>query len=488
MNQKKLAAFIAGDLNKGFILGLPGSGKSYSLFTEILPAYRKANPDAVIALLSFTNKAKDVLIDYAQQFGYRISEKFSITTIHKFTGLAPTLDTAALQTKHLQKTAKVSEVTEADLIVVDEVGVVDKTLAAALDDAFLEGKYEQVLYLGDYEQLKPVQGDSAIKPEKGDWVERLTVVKRSDCPDIAEAITTLSAKIAAEDYARRFKLKPSDNIKPGRPSDAVVSVAWRNATVQQLNQELQGYSTPRAGDVVYCDTRKEEYTVTDVIAVRDFEEYEWLKIRPNKNGEPDFIHDGNDQYRTLARMHSQLVPRMDGYVCGLAVEDSDGTPFNIITLFGTGDYRSTQRKLMEEAVEWNERCMEDLNLTLHPQDRKKDSPRVIDAKGTIYGGSKGEGGGLSTYLRKHYAYGTPGYRNRPECVAERAAFWSAYMAMKELVFHTDFNHARTLHAMQGSSVDSVYVDVQDLAAADADTYHRLLYVAISRAREVVYYG
>lgn len=489
MNKTKLAAFCARKLDRGFILGMPGTGKSYSLFNEILPAWRKANPDGVIALLAFTNKAKNVLIEYAKEFGYTLNDQFAITTIHKFTGLVPTLDATALNTKHLQQTKKAGEVSEADLIVIDEVGTVDDTLAAALDDALLEGKYEQVLFLGDYEQLKPVNGEPAIQPAKGDWIERLTVIRRSDKPDMATAIEALSRKIAAADYAKRFRLTPSENIRYGKPTDAAVSVAWRNKTVQTLNAELQGYVTPRIGDAIYCDTRKEEYSVLDVIPVQDFEEHAWLKIRANaKTGEPDYLHAGNDQYRTLHRLYTQLVPRMDGYVCGLNVRNEDGDEFNIITLFGTGDYRSTIKQLMEDAVHYNKEVMADLELTIHPDDKKKNAPRIIDSTGKIWGGGRGEGGGLATYLKKHYSYGTPGYHERPDSVIERAAFWSAYMAMKELIFHTDFNHARTLHAMQGSSVDTVYVDVQDLAAADPDTYHRLLYVAISRARHGVFFS
>ena len=138
--------FIEGKRRRAFVLGKPGTGKSYKLFNELIPAILKAQPGKEIAILAFTNKAVGVIADYAAQFGFADHPLIHITTIHKFAGLRPALNESATRTKDLHLTQSSGECTEAHLVVVDEVGIVGPELGDALDTAFYENRFEQMLF------------------------------------------------------------------------------------------------------------------------------------------------------------------------------------------------------------------------------------------------------------------------------------------------------------------------------------------------------
>ena len=73
---------------------------------------------------------------------------------------------------------------------------------------------------------------------------------------------------------------------------------------------------------------------------------------------------------------------------------------------------------------------------------------------------------------------------------KRTKNWSTYFYLKEQIPDLRPKDSCTIHKSQGSSVDTVYIDLDDLSSCTVtDTAMRLLYVAVSRARnKVVFYG
>lgn len=66
--------------------------------------------------------------------------------------------------------------------------------------------------------------------------------------------------------------------------------------------------------------------------------------------------------------------------------------------------------------------------------------------------------------------------------------WRVYYAMKNFFPDMRPRDAKTIHKAQGSSVEDVFIDLNDLSHCyDKNVTRRLLYVAISRARKNVYF-
>lgn len=84
------------------------------------------------------------------------------------------------------------------------------------------------------------------------------------------------------------------------------------------------------------------------------------------------------------------------------------------------------------------------------------------------------------------------YAHLQRCIkhAAKEKNWQAYFFMKECIADFRMPHACTVYKSQGSTYQSVYIDLADIGKCNnADQVARMLYVAISRAKEKVYlYG
>lgn len=87
-------------------------------------------------------------------------------------------------------------------------------------------------------------------------------------------------------------------------------------------------------------------------------------------------------------------------------------------------------------------------------------------------------------------YLTPfSYANRLKALADEAKSknnWKAYFEFKNSVLDIRDIYASTVHSSQGSTYRNVYIDINDLLKCGTDL-QRLLYVAVSRAKENVYF-
>lgn len=494
--------FIAGECRRAFVLGKPGTGKSYKLFNEIIPAFLKAQPGKEVAILAFTNKAVDVVVDYAAQFGYHDHPLIHITTIHKFAGLRPALNESATRTKDLHLTQSSGECNEAHLVVIDEVGTVGADLGEAMDTAYYdESRFEQMLFMGDYQQLKPIEGDAYYQPEKGDPVVYLDEIRRTDCADVCAVITELHDLIR-DGSARRYKLQPSENIIKGMPKgatrDALTVIAWRNRAVQDHNANLMGRKLPDAGDELYCDTLKEVVHCSEVLDLMDMPYTDLQRITPvqadrygNKLAKTDparyKMNDETDRFATRQRFLNQIKPRIDaegtasGKIKLLELTTDSDEVFNCVAVFGIADHRETMAALLETALCANRDLLAEYGLTelKETTSRRRKVKPVIDRNGKQLVN-------LKAFIDNETDCTPRDHWNA--AIKEYKAAWGTYATAKEILFCADFNRARTCHSLQGSSVPVVYIDTADFnGCRDQDAVNRLLYVGVSRSRGKVYF-
>lgn len=485
LNKDKLAAFVEGRIKKGFVLGKPGTGKTYLLCNEIIPALRADNPGCKIIVLAFTNKACKVIRDYFASFDIR---GVDVTTIHRYLGLVPTVNDFAMRDGEVQSNSRFGSAKECDVLVIDEVGMVDDELEGLLEEAWFDDKFEKALYLGDYAQLKPINGEPAIIPQPGDWVTELDEIRRSSCPDLQDLICRLSDRIHGLTSGPRITLKVSDNIVSGYPADAARVVAFRNRQVQMHNAQLQKRSLPVAGDRIYCDTVKDELTVLEVIDPQHMHLHPITPVRPyttKKDGmslQVFTLDDETDIWNNRATMHTMMRDELEGDMLVLKVQADpteqtpEPVPFNIVTVFGTGSFRETQRNMTEAGLRANKAVMRTFGLKA--KDGSNDpGGKVVAPDGMRYKD-------LRAFCDAMKFAGGLEWEEK-DVLRERGQAWIGFFTFKNHMYHADFVHARTVHAMQGSSEDTVFVDYSDISRADDDTYHRLLYVAVSRARNKV---
>ena len=127
------------------LLGYAGTGKSFSV-VRLLKNFAEERP---VLLTAPTNKAAAVLRAMADELG----GKSKATTIHKVLGLRPEVDTD--RGRCVLRSVKAPDVPDGALIVIDECSMVDSTLLRFI----LKGAQDanaQILFVGDPAQLPPV--------------------------------------------------------------------------------------------------------------------------------------------------------------------------------------------------------------------------------------------------------------------------------------------------------------------------------------------
>lgn len=84
-----------------------------------------------------------------------------------------------------------------------------------------------------------------------------------------------------------------------------------------------------------------------------------------------------------------------------------------------------------------------------------------------------------------YKYDTESKRIFAECKKKKN--FTAYSNFCEVYLKLKFSYASTVHSAQGSTYNRVFIDLTDICScSDLDTLIRLIYVAISRAKDEVY--
>ena len=69
---------------------------------------------------------------------------------------------------------------------------------------------------------------------------------------------------------------------------------------------------------------------------------------------------------------------------------------------------------------------------------------------------------------------------------ERSKKWKKFFDLKEVFVDVKYIYASTIHKLQGSTYETVYIDLREIEKmSDKDMMYRLLYVAITRASKDV---
>lgn len=414
-----------------FVTGPAGTGKTTSL--KILTDYCLENNIPAIAC-AYTHRACAVL-------GTKLSKKTVIRTLHSFLTKRPTINDAAKTIAHVESNVQAGIPDICKVLFIDEfsmVGERDYVDIAALqydDDGELLTK---VVYIGDPNQLPPVRDSKAVFPNGDYWVKLTKIYRQADDSPLLDTLLALNDYINGKDAEalkeHRCFLRNQDIAKLYKECTTTkVLLAYTNERVQDLNADVQGYTDPKVGDALFSPTTRHAYTLVDVQKTADA----IIDLRGN-------MLEMNSKYKTLETLHELEDVKF------YTVADEHGNEMPRAAIFGHSNYLKYQTSLAKKAVFINDKISKEMG-----QDSK-------------------------AWARDN--------RDHP-LARQRAKAWRHFLTFKENVMCLDFAHAMTVHKSQGSTYDNVFLDMEDMsrcATHDYNLYLKLLYVAISRARDKVY--
>lgn len=414
-----------------FLTGVAGTGKTTSL--KQLVDYCTDNDISNITC-AYTHRACLVL-------GAKLRKDALICTLHSFLKKRPTINDAAKVIAHVESNAQLGVPDRVKVLFIDEfsmVGEKDYVDIAALQYDEEGELLTKVVYIGDPNQLPPVKDVKAIVPCGPHWVKLTQIYRQAGDSPLIDTLLKLNDYINGED-AEALKehscfVRNQDIIKLYKEcKTSKVLLAYTNEQVQNLNALVQGYEKPKLRDTLFSSTTREAYDLEAIDKTAD----SIVTIRGQ-------ILELDSKYKTLETLHD--IEGVQFYT----LEDNNGNLMQRAVVFGHKNFLKVQEELARQAVLINNVILKQFGM---------------EAK---------------AWAKDNWSH---------ELAKKRAKAWSRYLAFKDNVLCIDFAHAMTVHKSQGSTYDNVFLDMEDMskcAKNDYQLYLKLLYVAISRARDKVY--
>lgn len=439
-----------GNVLDAFITGAAGTGKTTKL-KEVCEWLLTTNYN--FQVVAYTHKAKQVLKS-------KLPEDTPISTLHSFLKKRPGINENAKHIKAIMTSNQHGKPEPLDLLIIDEYSFVgekdDQSLCELQDEEnlkyyscshancnrpdtvyeelptscercgnpLIENKNKQlkILYVGDTNQLPPIGAPSNLVA-KGPYWDKLTKVHRTD-NDILIALSNLVDFI--EGTKKPFYLEETTHFK--RKQD-IKSLYIDN---MDSNKILLAYTNRRVQQLNF------EIQGSDTPLLNDYLYISSLRcivkfINNTSNftsvytpvGEitPITKYNPLKYLKTLKNIEFYNIEIIASYNDDLRV----GRKITIATIFGTYNNKLIRDKLGKALVLANKKSV--------------DSKKI--------------------------------YRE--------------YKTINDYVCVSDFNHCMTIHKSQGSEYNHVYLDSEDLKSCiDIVTRLKLLYVGVSRAKEIVY--
>jgi len=420
-----------------YVTGRAGTGKTTGL-AQLIEYCTDDEIDYTVC--AFTHKACNILRS-------ALPMNANVRTLHSFLKKRPTINTDASSHRHVEVSRKHGDTEKTAILFIDEYSMVgERDLMDIRDAQDSEAEVKlKVVWLGDPYQLPPVGDAQAVQPY-GKYQVSLTKVYRqaADNP-LMETLGQLVSFIEGgkpepliESAAFTRKQDIAGWYKHDRKLDNFdgIMLAYTNKRVQSLNALAQGREVPKEDDKVFCVSNRQFYTLDAMVP--SYLVYEIAK--PYGNDSLAL----NSKYKTLEHLlRMQCCEYMN-----LIDEDDNIDTFAVI--FGHHNYKVTKEVLIKAAA---------------------DSNRAIEMK---HRGVK--------------AAAWAKVNSDNPLAKTRAKAWRDFLTFNDCVVCVDFTHAMTIHKSQGSTYSTVYLDTEDLAIAaeiDYTQYLKLMYVAISRARNYV---
>ena len=352
-----------------------------------------------------------------------------IKTIHSLLGWIPAINENAEKIEHIDIVAKTDrKIEEYNTFIIDEGGMMSEEmfmeLVAKIEDArnFDTDGIKIYVYLDPY-QLLPVKGRQIQLDEE--FTTKLTTQHRAESPDVV-ALFTKFVEFLEGTNTKDLKIEFSDNVKKVSTTEAVQLFDITKDRLLAYTNEVVGWYNKEIS--VY-------------------------------NGIQSFVG-----------QHVQLGSNPDLVYVEDMIDKSDVVLSDVITWYLDNNMLLQNSKISAKYMELEFSTLLKLD-------------GVEFAKVAINGTTKI----VPVVLGIYNAYSLT-KQIKAAAIKDKKNYKFIYALNK--AYTMDYKFASTVHKAQGSEFDAVFVDVNDIKKSILpnyyDTYARLMYVALSRAKKRVY--
>lgn len=352
-----------------------------------------------------------------------------IKTIHSLLGWIPAINENAEKIEHIDIVAKTDrKIEEYNTFIIDEGGMMSEEmfmeLVAKIEDArnFDTDGIKIYVYLDPY-QLLPVKGRQIQLDEE--FTTKLTTQHRAESPDVV-ALFTKFVEFLEGTNTKDLKIEFSDNVKKVSTTEAVQLFDITKDRLLAYTNEVVGWYNKEIS--VY-------------------------------NGIQSFVG-----------QHVQLGSNPDLVYVEDMIDKSSVVLSDVITWYLDSELLLQNSKISPKYMELEFSTLLKLD-------------GVEFAKVSINGTTKI----VPVVLGIYNAYSLT-KQIKAAAIKDKKNYKFIYALNK--AYTMDYKFASTVHKAQGSEFDVVFVDVNDIKKSILpnyyDTYARLMYVALSRAKKTVY--
>ena len=352
-----------------------------------------------------------------------------IKTIHSLLGWIPAINENAEKIEHIDIVAKTDrKIEEYNTFIIDEGGMMSEEmfmeLVAKIEDArnFDTESIKIYVYLDPY-QLLPVKGRQIQLDEE--FTTKLTTQHRAESPDVV-ALFTKFVEFLEGTNTKDLKIEFSDNVKKVSTTEAVQLFDITKDRLLAYTNEVVGWYNKEIS--IY-------------------------------NGIQSFVG-----------QHVQLGSNPDLVYVEDMIDKSDVVLSDVVTWYLDNNMLLQNSKISAKYMELEFSTLLKLD-------------GVEFAKVAINGTTKI----VPVVLGIYNAYSLT-KQIKAAAIKDKKNYKFIYALNK--AYTMDYKFASTVHKAQGSEFDAVFVDVNDIKKSILpnyyDTYARLMYVALSRAKKKVY--
>lgn len=410
------------------LTGPAGTGKSFLTAKIIYEVYKLKKENSIydnrnIYITAPTHKAKRVTDDMLNNYNLDLKSQ----TIHSYLNMIKIYDLKKGTEKFIYDSSKISQ---ASLLIIDESSMISKDIYNFIVKLIEKNYVNTVLFIGDFYQLLPInQGFNDVFKLKKQY-SLTEIVRQKENSEIIKLSTKIRDKIADKKYFNLkdvfFQHKGHLDIEFFNDEESFIKDFCKHPNWFNEDKILTSY-TNRSIDYFNQKIRNQFWLENGVINPASFLASDKLRFKKS------LYLDLNHKNKTL-------------YV------NSDEVTIH-------------NAELNYDKIH----CLKVWNCSVLDKSKIKSFNVLTNNSINIF----------QNILKEYKTFA------KKEAYPNNIWYWKRYFKLKDAYANVQYIFASTIHKLQGSTYDTVYIDLSFMNNCNIskDLLYRLIYVAITRARK-----